>query len=68
MSTTKALAAAHAAAWVRLEMAVTRLAGDKDITDRAATLAELREAQDEVVEVATELRALKALAAEAKAA
>lgn len=66
MSKTKALAAAHAAhaaAWARLEMAVMRLAGDKDITDRAATLAELREAQDEVAKAGAELRVLKAKAA-----
>ena len=71
MSKTKALAAAHAAhaaAWARLEVAVMRLAGDKDITDRAATLAELRAAHDQAVEEAAELRALKALAAEVKAA
>ena len=63
MSKTKALAAAHAAALARLEMAVMRLAGDKDITDRAATLAELREAQDEVAKAGAELRVLKAKAA-----
>ena len=44
-------------------MAVMRLAGDKDITDRAATLAELREAQDEVAKAGAELRVLKAKAA-----
>ena len=66
MSKTKALAAAHAAhaaALARLEMAVMRLAGDKDITDRAATLAELREAQDEVAKAGAELRVLNAKAA-----
>ena len=71
MSKTKALAAAHAAhaaAWARLEVAVMRLAGDKDITDRAATLAVMREAHDEAVAAAAELRVRKALAAEAKAA
>ena len=71
MSKAKALAAAHAAhaaAWARLEVAVTRLAGGKDITDRAETLMELCEAYDDAVEAAAELRAQKALAAEAKAA
>lgn len=66
MSKTKAVAAAHAAhaaALARLELAVMRLACDKDITDRAATLAELCDAQDEAVEAAAELRVLKAKAA-----
>lgn len=66
MSKTKALAAAHAAhaaALARLERAVMRLAGDKDISDRAETLAELREAQDEVAKAVAELRVLKTKAA-----
>ena len=71
MSKTKALAdahAAHAAAWARLEVAASRLARDKEITDRAETLMDMCEAYDDTVEAAAEMRAQKALAAEAKAA